>query len=223
MKNKLFIGLMLIGFNTSRAQEVEVLTSSSSVRDKVVELNITFAPPPNAEVKKARKLLYSKVGRAVCSGVFISPWGHILTAKHCVQDSTNIDVLTYDGRIYNAKIRVQAEKADLAVIQIGHFGTSYFALAPIIREGEPICTLGSPLGLTRAVTKGVVSKILGDIMVLDCTAVPGNSGGPVLNSKNELVGIVSDMIIVFLGPAHLTVAQTVDSIRFLFYEIAGGK
>lgn len=197
-------------------REVDVL-------EKVVELHVTFAPPPTVEAKKARKTMYIKSGRAICSGAFISELGHILTAKHCVEGASEISVQTSDNKTYRAEIRGQAENADLAVIQIGRFGTPYFSLARTLNQSDPITIIGSPLGLTGTKTAGTVSKILGDYVILDCTGVPGNSGGPVLNAKGEIVGVVSAMIVVILGPAHLTVAQSIDSVLFFFYKAAGGR
>lgn len=220
MKNKLVVLAALLLSSTVFSQEIVIATPTIS---EVVELHVTFAPPPTAEAKKARKLMYTKAGKAICSGSFISPLGHVLTAKHCVDGADDIKVFTSDGRFYNAEIRGIAKRADLAVIQIGRFNVPHFKLATELAQSESLTIIGSPLGLTNTKTAGVVGKIMGDLLILDCTAVPGNSGGPVLNKKGEVVGVVSAMVIVFFGPAHLTVAQSVDSIRFFYYEMMGGK
>lgn len=214
----LVLSLSILNIMPIQAEEPE-----TNVLDKVVELHITFAPPPTVEAKKARKAMYIKSGKAICSGAFISELGHILTAKHCVEGSSEIEVQTSDNRFYKAEIRGQAENADLAVIQIGRFGTPHFTLARDLEQSDPVTIIGSPLGLTATKTAGTVSKILGDYVILDCTGVPGNSGGPVLNANNEIVGVVSAMVIVLFGPAHLTVAQSVDSILFFFYKASGGR
>lgn len=226
MKNKLMVFLVLLSFGTntfSAELNPVVINDTGPVEERVVELHVTFAPPPTLEAKKSRKTMYMKSGRAVCSGSFVTSFGHVLTAKHCVEGATEIDVITYDNKVYKAEIRGQSAIADLALIQIGRFNTPYFKLADSLKQSEAITIIGSPLGLSYTKTSGTVGKIMGDIVIFDCTAVPGNSGGPVLNSKNEIVGVVSAMVIVFLGPARLTVAQSVDSIKFFGYTLAGGK
>lgn len=214
---------LLLNSSFAQAEMTFVEESEVDAVEKVVELRVTFAPPPSAEVKKARKAMLIKSGKAICSGSFISAYGHILTAKHCVEGSTEIEVLTHDNRIYRGEIRAQAEGADLAVLQIGRFGTPHFKLGKSLEQSDPIEIIGSPVGLSFTKTAGIVSKVLGDYVILDCTGVPGNSGGPVINEDGELVGVVSAMIIVFFGPAHLTVVQSVDSILFFFYKSAGGR
>lgn len=192
--------------------------------DKVVELHVTFAPPPSPEVKKARKLmLKDQTGRAICSGSFVTEFGHILTARHCVQDTTEIEVMTNDGQTYDASIIAVSKRQDLALIQIGRTETPYFQLASNVQKSEPVVILGSPLGLTGLRTEGFVAKLFGDLTFLDCTALPGNSGGPVINSKGQLVGVVSAMVVVLLGPARVSVVQSIDSIKFFFIEIMTGK
>lgn len=194
------------------------------VEQKVVELHITFAPPPTAEVKKQRKTMLLKAGKAVCSGSFITPYGHILTAKHCAEGAVEIIAITSDGQPYTATTRMISPTQDLAVLQIGKFGSPHFTLAeePVSR-GEPVFLLGSPLGLTGTLTQGIVSKLGGDHTFMDVTALPGSSGGPVLNVYGELVGVVSAIIIVYLGPSHISIAVSLDAIRLFFYEAAGGR
>lgn len=214
------LSILTLGFMPVKAEQT---TPQVDVLEKVVELHVTFAPPPSAEAKKARKTMYVKAGRAICSGAFISPYGHILTAKHCVEGSTEIDVITRDTQTYKAVIRAQSSQQDLAVIQIGRFGTPHFKLAGTTQQSEPVTIIGSPLGLTATKTTGTVSKLYGDYTILDCTGIPGNSGGPVVDAEGNLLGIVSAMVVVLFGPAHLTVAQSLDSIMFFFYTLGGGK
>lgn len=224
MKNKLFSLIFILGLGTAKAADVSIQpVISTSTISKVVELEITFAPPPTAEVKKQRKTFAMRAGKALCSGAFVSPFGHILTAKHCVAATTEIMVITSDKQVYEATIREVSKTQDLAIIQIGRFNIPFFKLAPSLAQGETVQILGSPLGLTDTITSGIVAKLRGDTVILDCTALPGNSGGPVLNAKGELAGIVSAIIVVILGPSHLSVAQSVDSIRFFFYEATGGR
>jgi len=194
------------------------------LQEKIVELHITFAPPSSVEVKKQRKaMMKSKTGQGICSGSFVSELGHIITARHCVQDSTDVEAVLYDGQEYRAEVVALSKGQDLAIVQIGKAPTPFFELSPTVTVGERIAIIGSPLGITNLITEGIVSKLNGDITFLDCTALPGNSGGPVINTNGELVGVVSAMIVVFFGPAHSTIAQSINSINYFFYEIMNGK
>lgn len=221
---KIFAVTLSLLLSSALFAETVSTSAQGKVEDKVVELHITFAPPSTPAVKTSRKLLMkSKTGKAICSGSFISPNGHIITARHCVQDTTEIEVLTNDGQVYSADVTAISKNQDLAIIQIGHLNTPYFKLAESVEKGDTVFILGSPLGLTSLITSGIVAKLAGDITFLDCTAIPGNSGGPVFNDKGELVGVVSAMVMVLLGPAHISVVQSVDSIKYFIYELVSGK
>lgn len=224
MKKLLAALLSLMLSNTLIAGTIPVVVEDVPVEEKIVELHVTFAPPPTPEVKKARKLmLKTKTGKAICSGSFISPLGHILTARHCVQDTTEIEVVTRDGQEYKADVIAVSKNQDLAVLQIGRPGTPFFEIARENRKGEQVFIIGSPLGLTGLVTQGIISKLAGDINFLDCTGLPGNSGGPVVNANGELAGVVSAMVVVLFGPAHISVVQSVNSVQYFFYELASGR
>lgn len=227
IRTSVLIAACLLGLTVIAVAGDRVVTSTATtgdVRDKIVELHITFAPPPTAEVKKQRKMLaYTKSGQAICSGSFISPYGHVITARHCVADATAITVVTRDGQEYNASTKAISKSQDLAVIQVGKFGNPFFKLAQPLHQGQTVWILGSPLGITGTLTSGIVARLYGDLTLLDCTALPGNSGGPVVNADGELAGVLSAIIIVYFGPSHISVAQSVDSIMMFFYELSGGK
>lgn len=220
MKRLLCSLLVASSLQIANAKEASVSTPTIS---KVVELHITFAPPPDVQTKKVRKLMFTKSGRAICSGSFITSLGLIITAKHCVEGTEDIEVETSDGQIYTATVLAKSHVTDLALIEIGRSGTPYYTLGGVPAVGDPITMIGSPLGYTRTQTQGIVSKLLGDYTMLDCTGVPGNSGGPVINAKGELVGVVSAMIVVIFGPAHLSIINSADAVGYFLYSIASGR
>lgn len=224
--NTLVLSTFLLG-STVHADDL-VLTvpakQETALEDKIVELHITFAPPPTTEAKKARKLMMkTKTGQAICSGSFVTPVGHILTARHCVEGTTEIIAVTNDGQEYKADITAISKNQDMAVIQIGRAPSPFFKVAERNIKGEPVLIIGSPLGITGLVTQGIVSKLAGDILFLDCTGLPGNSGGPVINAQGEIAGVVSAMVVVILGPAHLSVVQSAVSISYFFNELRSGR
>lgn len=221
----LLLSLFLLSPIISYAETTSISTTTlSAVRHKVVELEITFTPAQTAVIKKQRKMLgVSKTGQALCSGAFVSSSGHILTAKHCAEGTQEIVAILNDGQQYVAQVRGLARTQDLALLQIGKFGTPYFDLGQQLTQNDNVWIIGNPLGLVNLLTAGIVAKLYGDNVLLDCTAVPGNSGGPVINSKGQLVGILTAMIMVENGPSHITMAQSLDSILMFAYELSGGK
>lgn len=215
------LGLLMSLVGIGHAEDTSAVVEMDK---KIVELHITFAPPPTAEVKKQRKTMLTKAGKALCSGSFISPYGHIITAKHCVDGATDISVIASDGQEYTASIRAISKHYDIAVIQVARFGGPFFELAKeSLGRSETVWIMGSPLGLTGTVTRGIVSKLGGDVTFMNCTALPGNSGGPVINSKGELAGVLSAIIVVYLGPSNISIAVSTDAIRLFFYELSGGR
>lgn len=192
-------------------------TKEVPVEAKVVELAVTI-PPEVLQVKKGKAKVPTV---ATCSGAFISGSGHILTAKHCV-DTPNPEVIvrTYDNRIYRAAVLAKSPFQDLALLQISRVNTPYFTLATRVSRGERVIVLGSPLGITNTLAEGVVAKIGGDEVLIDCSLLPGNSGGPVMNSNKELIGIGVAGYRVGSGVTHLNIMQSLSSIRaFLSKEL----
>jgi len=191
---------------------------------KVVEIHMTRTEPEAVEtkiVKSRRQVPYDRHG--TCSGSFIDDRGDVLTAKHCVTDFDKFEVQTYDHRHYAAVVVATSSVHDLALIHIAKYNTPYFKLAEDVERGEEILTLGSPLGITDVVTEGIIAKIDGDDVLLDCGVLPGNSGGPVLNSHFKLVAVVIAGYIVGMGTTHLNVAQSLDNVRFFLEEVAKNR
>jgi len=137
------------------------------------------------------------------SGVIISDKGYIVTNNHVVGDATNIEVVLNDKRSFKAELVAKDPNTDLALIKINATD-----LVPIkigssdrTRVGEWVLAIGNPFNLTSTVTAGIVSAKARNIQLLggttpvesfiqtDAAVNPGNSGGALVNSKGELVGI----------------------------------
>ena len=137
------------------------------------------------------------------SGFFLTKDGYILTNYHVVKGADSVKVTTYDGADYDAVIVGGDEEYDIAVIKIE--GTNFQSVvlgdSSKLRIGEAIAAVGNPLGeLTFSMSQGIVSCVDRAITVdktpfnmiqVDCSISPGNSGGPLFNSYGEVVGIVS--------------------------------
>lgn len=153
-----------------------------------------------------------------CSGEFIDDTGDILTARHCVDGFDEFEVQTFDRRKYVAVVVATSTSHDLALIHIDRRRTSFFVIADSATRGQKVFVLGSPLGITDTLSTGIIARIDGDVTLLDCSALPGNSGGPVFDEDQKLVGILNAGFIVGMGVTHLNKAQGLDAIHFFIEE-----
>lgn len=133
------------------------------------------------------------------SGVVVSSDGRIITNNHVVDGLDDIYVVTYDGNAYKAKLLYADKDIDLALIKINRSNMKpiKFASEKDIDVGDDVLAIGTPLffGYRNSASKGIVSglnrPVDGVYMYLqtDAAVNPGNSGGPLVNMKGELVGI----------------------------------
>lgn len=211
MKKLLFSLCFLI--TNLYAKEIIV---SEPVEHKVVEIHMTTAAKEVIESKKRNKKdnQIPVHGHGTCSGAFIDNIGDILTARHCIDGFDTFEVVTYENRKYTAIVVATSTIHDLALIHIDKLNTPYFKIAAKVERGQSVSVLGSPLGITDTLTKGIIARIDGDVFLLDCSVLPGNSGGPVYNDDGQMVGIVNAVYIVFMGTTHLSITQGIDAIYF---------
>jgi serine protease Do len=137
------------------------------------------------------------------SGFIVSADGTILTNAHVVKDATEVTVKLTDRREYRAKVLGADPKTDVAVLKIEAKNLPVVTLGNIknLRVGEWVLAIGSPFGFENTVTAGVVSakgrSLPEDSAVpfiqTDVAVNPGNSGGPLFNSRGEVVGINSQI------------------------------
>lgn len=140
---------------------------------------------------------------ATGSGVIITSDGYIVTNNHVVQNATRLEVTLNDKRSYEAKIVGTDPSTDLALIKIEASSLPYLSYGDSdgIRVGEWVLAVGNPFNLTSTVTAGIVSAKARDINILgtagaiesfiqtDAPVNRGNSGGALVNTRGELVGI----------------------------------
>ena len=140
------------------------------------------------------------------TGFFISPDGYILTNNHMVEKdkTTRVTVTTLAGDDYDAKIVGTDPATDLALIKIEAKNQPFAELgdSSLVKVGEWVLAIGNPLGMDNTVTAGIVSykgrSIDGasyqDFIQTDAAINRGNSGGPLINMKGEVVGITSSIL-----------------------------
>jgi serine protease Do len=167
------------------------------------------------------------------SGFIVSPDGVILTNAHVVRDADEVTVKLQDRREYRAKVLGSDPKTDVAVLKID---AKNLPVVPVgnsrnLQVGEWVLAIGSPFGLESSVTAGVVSakgrSLPGDqvpFIQTDVAVNPGNSGGPLFNTRGEVVGINSQIYSQTGGYQGLSFAIPIDvAVRIKDQIVATGK
>lgn len=145
--------------------------------------------------------VYDQASKAVVSirsnggsgaGALIDGRGLIITNNHVVQGADRVQVKTADGRTFTGQVLALDGRNDLAVVQIQPGGRlpSLKLSQKSARVGQRVYAIGNPFGLDRTLTVGILSRIgpNGDLQT-DAALNPGNSGGPLLDSSGEIIGI----------------------------------
>ncbi len=129
------------------------------------------------------------------SGSIITPEGLVITNEHVIRDvkNNNVRIITTEGKTYNGQVLTVDRKNDLALVRIissDRFTALSFADRDQILVGQKVLAIGSPFGLSGTLTTGILSRIAqdGDLQT-DARLNPGNSGGPLLNSRGEIIGV----------------------------------
>ena len=175
-----------------------------------------------------------RFGSGAGSGTVIDRDGHILTNYHVVRDAGQVSVTLADGEEREGEVIGVDPENDLAVVKLDprglHLTVIPFGRSGDLLVGQKVLAIGNPFALSRTLTTGVVSglgrpvradygAIIREMIQTDASVNPGNSGGPLLNSRGEMIGINTTIISPSGGSVGIGFAVPIDTARRVLPEL----
>ncbi len=163
------------------------------------------------------------------SGVIIAPDGFVLTNHHVVDQAEGVEVRLTDGHTFRAQIVGSDPATDLAVVRAEATGlpTAELGDSDSLRVGQLAIAIGNPLGFQSTVSTGVISalgralrsqagRLIENVIQTDVALNPGNSGGPLVDSRGHVIGINTAMIFMAQG---ISFAVPVNTAKWVVGEL----
>jgi S1-C subfamily serine protease len=181
--------------------------------------------PAVAHVRVERAGSHGRGRAGAGSGFLITPDGYLVTNSHVASGAAAIEVTLPDGRTAAAGIVGDDPDSDLAVLKVGADDLAWirFGDSSGVRVGQVAIAIGSPLGFQHTVTAGIVSalgrsmraqtgRLLDNVLQTDASLNPGNSGGPLVDARGDVIGVNTAVILAAQGICFAIASSTAERV-----------
>jgi len=215
--------------NESVQLEDRIIDILSDNKESVVHINV---------VKLAQTPFGTLRSEGSGSGFIVSEDGYVVTNDHVVSDSSEINIVLYNGEEFQANLRGADPLNDVAVVKI----SPNYKLNPVeigdsdsMREGQFVVAIGSPFRLQNTITMGIVSALnrtltseggfrIEKVIQTDAAVNPGNSGGPLIDLGGKVVGVNTAIISTSGGSEGIGFSIPINTVKGIYTElIESGK
>lgn len=207
---------------TSREDDEELLDAYSHAIMGVVER----VSPSVVHVRVRGNGRQAQMGHGSGSGSILSSDGLVLTNNHVVEHATAIELALADGRRMPARVLGRDADTDIAVLRAettDRLPAVRLGNSKKVRPGQVAVAIGNPFGFESTVTAGIVSavgrslrsqsgRMIGDVIQTDAALNPGNSGGPLVNSRGDVIGVNTAVIMGAQGICFSVASNTAQHV-----------